>query len=1208
MNKLAKYFAFKCAKGLKERIAKLPYKVDEAEYEARLKFEIGVIVRMGYPGYFLVVQDFIAWAKANDILVGDGRGSGAGSLAAYALGITNVDPIKYDLYFERFLNPDRVSMPDFDVDFQQDRRDEVIQYVKNKYGQDKVAQIGTFGTFKAKAAIKGVARTLNVPLQKANDLCKLYPKPVHGKEVKFKEAFEKVEELAALRNSDSDEGRILRWAEQIESRVASFGIHACLHPLSEVITNEGLFPIEQLVNKKDFQILTQHGFRLATVIPAGTKPVFKLRWGYSSAGRSKEYLIATGDHRIATQKGYVNLQDLNETHYLLDNNKNLPFPDIYEFAGWFWNDGGYSEKHNRGVVCFNTIKDQEAKDRYSIYWKSQLLQTHKCSVSLETLENIESLMGLGFKPLRHLKGLPYLDTVEQKISWLRGMLSANATIQRGALRLKLTSKPLIAFIRNLLIDLGIHCGSLSQCKTMAEIKGRKINSKLSYQFEVSTLQSFKLKNIIGLVQTYKRNKIPAPHFLSKELIGQSETYDFSIINAINENEHNGFVNGLFVHNSGVVIANEPLTMTVPLAKGKKDEVVTQWDMNNIEEAGLIKFDFLGLKTLSTIQLALQHIKKNHSIDIDVYNIDLDDQEVYANLRKGDTLAVFQLEASSGIRDLTVKVRPTNIEDISAINAMYRPGPLASPKMADYLAWRAGTAEATYHHPDLEPILAATGGWIVYQEQVLRIAKDMAGYTLAEADLLRRAVGKKKEKEMNEQKANLFSGFQKKGYPIELAQTLWDEIVAFSDYGFNKSHAVAYSIITYKTAWLKTHYPVEFMAAALTCDMGNKDQMIIYIQECKRMGIPVLPPDVNESGLDFTPANGAIRFGLSAIKNVGEAANHVIKEREARGPFKDLFDFAQRVDLGVVNKKKLESLVMAGAFDFTHQNRATLITGVDLIIAYKDDLKKYQSKLETYEKKLEACEQRDADIKAGKLSDKNKPLKPLKAPEKPIAPKQPEYISTPEFSRRDLLIAEKELTGSFISGHPLDGIEKKGIYTIQRLKEASGDSADRPDSVTLLAIISDIELKETKTKQRMAFLTLEDLTGTIEAVIFPQGFNRYQEMIMKNVPLLIHANVEYADIENDETETGFITIPSLKIQSLDIVGTAALQIHETLVDVPLTMSNILAVNKAVQKAGKGEHKIRLSFTTQSSTILSPSTLIEVPNEREFKTEIYRNSRR
>lgn len=879
MNQLEKYFAFKCKKGLEERLQKIPYKVDKAAYDARLEFEIATIAKMGYPGYFLVVQDFINWAKKQNILVGDGRGSGAGSLCAFALGITNVDPIKYDLYFERFLNPARVSMPDFDIDFQKDRRDEVIQYVKNRYGADKVAQIGTFGTFKAKKSIKDIARTLGLSISMANALCKLYPKAVHGKEVKFKDAFDKVEKLAELRNSDTDEGKVLRWAEKVEGRVASFGIHA----------------------------------------------------------------------------------------------------------------------------------------------------------------------------------------------------------------------------------------------------------------------------------------------------------------------------------SGIVISSQPLSTVVPLAKGKNDEVVTQWDMINVEDVGLIKFDFLGLKTLSQMATTLQFVKENHGVEIDLTNLPLDDEKVYANLRKGDNLGIFQLEASSGIRDLTVKVRPTCIEDLAAINAMYRPGPLGSDQMNVYLKWRAGEGQPTYHHPDLAPILGETGGWLVYQEQVLRIARDMAGYSLAEADLLRRAVGKKKEKEMAEQKAGLLAGFKKKGYPESLANTLWDEIVTFADYGFNKSHAVGYSITTYKTSWLKTHYPVEFMAAALACE-DKQDQIIIYLQECKRMGIPVLPPDVNESGLIFTPRNGTIRFGLDAIKNVGEAANTIINERNARGPFKDFFDFAERIDLSTVNKKKLESLVSAGAFDFTHHNRATLLLAVDQVIDYKDELKKYQSKLETFEKKQLAYEQREEDIKAGKLSDKNKPLKSLKVPERPEAPVKPEYIVVAEMSLQDILRAEKELTGNFISGHPLDNVERRGAMTIQRLRE----DEERPNHGTLVVIISDIQLKETKDKKRMAFLKFEDLTGTIEGAIFPGNYNKHFDILMKNVPLLLGAKIDYIDIETDEGE--LVTIPSLVVQGLELIGSGAPLFQEAIADVPLDIPSILNLKKTLDKVGTGDEQLRLKFTTHSDTVISPTNLIGISNERTFRTVFHKQSRR
>lgn len=872
MNDLNKYLIFKSKKGLETRIKKLSYNVDHDVYNKRLKYELEIINRMGFAGYFLVVQDFVNWAKQNKILVGDGRGSGAGSLVAFALGITNVDPIKYDLYFERFLNPDRVSMPDFDIDFQKDRRSEVIEYVKKKHGEDKVAQIGTFGTFKAKKAIRDIARTLGYPIATAANLCKIYPKPIHGKEVSLKEALESNEELKAFRNSSGPESEILKWAEKVEGRIASFGIHA----------------------------------------------------------------------------------------------------------------------------------------------------------------------------------------------------------------------------------------------------------------------------------------------------------------------------------AGVVISSDPINQFVPLAKGKNLEVVTQWDMGNIEDIGLIKFDFLGLKTLTLIAITLDFIEKTRGIKIDIDTIPDDDQEVFNNLTKGDNIGIFQLEGSTGIRDLTVKVRPTSISDLAAIGAMYRPGPLGSPQMQTYLDWRAGVGQPHYHHKDLEPILSETGSWLVYQEQVLRIARDLAGFTLAEADILRRAVGKKKAKEMAEQKSKFFEGLKKNGYSEELGKTLWNEIDAFSDYGFNKSHAVAYAITTYKTAWLKTHYPVEFMAAALTCDSGNQDQMIVYMQECKRMGILVLPPDVNESGLIFTPVGDSIRFGLSAIKNVGEAANHILDLRQTEGNFKDFFEFCERVDLGIVNKRKLESLVLSGCFDFTHHNRSTLLQAVDSVLAYKDEHKKFQSKFATYEKKMQACADRLLEIEQGKTNPKGKALKPLSQPEMPVRPTKPVYNECQEMHLTDILNYEKSLTGQFISGHPLDNVKKKATFTIANIK----DNNLRPDYVDFIAIISEIQLKETKNKKRMAFLKLEDLTGTIDGTIFPGNYAKNLDTIIKNIPLLFTAKVDYIDSETEEGE--IILIPSLVIHSIDFVASVNPKNTEVLFEVPLNFKSISKLEYAKSKTEPGEQKLRLQFNTSSQLSLASNTLIGISNERNFRT--------
>lgn len=423
--------------------------------------------------------------------------------------------------------------------------------------------------------------------------------------------------------------------------------------------------------------------------------------------------------------------------------------------------------------------------------------------------------------------------------------------------------------------------------------------------------------------------------------------------------------------------------------------------------------------------------------------------------------------------------------------------------------------------------------------------------------------------------------------------------------FVKAHSVAYSTTSYYTAYLKTHYPVEFMAAALTCDAGNQDQMIVYIQECKRMGIPVLPPDVNESDENFSVVNNTIRFGLGAIKNVGAAANHIIQKRQELGVFTDLFDFCSRVDLGIVNRKKLDSLVLAGCFDFTHQNRATLIQAIDLILAHKDDLKRYSSKLETYQKKLLECEQRDLDIQQGKLSDKGKALKPLKQPEKPEIPKKPVYFQQEEFLLQDRLQTEKELINFFISGHPLDGLKERDITPISYLKETD---STRPEQASLLSIVSNIELKETKTKQRMAFLKLEDLSGTIDAVIFPKMYSKYRDLIIKNIPLIVNCKVEYEDIESEDSSTGYITIPSLQILSIKTVSGFNINIQQDIkLEIPLNTDNILLLNKLLTKySGKEtdiKKQINIHLTTSSNTELVIHK--QISDIRSFKTDLFRN---
>ncbi len=872
MSELEDFFVFKSEKGLKDRLKKLKYKVDEQAYWDRLNYEIGIIKRTGFVGYFLIVSDFISWSRRNSILVGPGRGSAAGSLVAYALGITNLDPIKNELYFERFLNPERISPPDIDVDFDKERRDQVIEYVKQRYGNDKVAQIGTFGTFKAKAAIKAVARTLGLPLSVAGALSNAYPKPEHGKEIPFSRAVKENVLLAHnYANKNSDEGKILSWVERVEGRVASFGIHA----------------------------------------------------------------------------------------------------------------------------------------------------------------------------------------------------------------------------------------------------------------------------------------------------------------------------------SGIVIGNDALHKLLPLARGKENEVVTQWDMNKVEQIGLIKFDFLGLKTLTVIRRAIETIKERHKVDIDIDNLDLEDDDVYQKLREGDTMGVFQLEASDGMQSLLVKIRPTCLDDITALIAMYRPGPLDSPKMQDYLNVRAGVASAKYDHPDLKPILCTTSGWLVYQEQLMAIAKDLGKYTLAEADVLRKVVGKKKKEELEREEPRFKAALKKNGYPESLASSLWNEFLPFADYAFNKSHAAAYALLVYQTAWLKTHYPAEFMAAALTCDIDNTDQVKLYLEECKRLGIKVLPPDINKSQSLFTVVSkDEIRFGLSAIKFLGEEpVRHIIAERgKGNNEYVDVFDFARRVDLGKINRRKLEALALAGAFDGFGLTRSSLLNAIESILEYKEEVKKYSSKDQTYKKKALAFLEREAEILAGAKK------KSFKAPEAPDEPEKPRALDLSEMPTAELLRNERELTGFYMSGHPLDAHQKlteRFESTVARLKW------EQPEKVELLGVIHSIEERETKAKKMMGIARLEDRTGTIAVTIFPAVWAKLKHIAKNDTVVLMYGSVEYIEAED-------ALIPTLFAKSIDVLPEAREEVSRPInLVVPLKQHMIEKVKETLDLYKGDSIKVNLSFQSEDGTIVKSDTTYTISNQdTSFKNAVYK----
>ncbi|HEV8674522.1 MAG TPA: DNA polymerase III subunit alpha, partial [Methylomirabilota bacterium] len=689
------------------------------------------------------------------IAVGPGRGSSAGSLVAYCLGITNIDPLRYSLLFERFLNPERISMPDMDVDFADDRRDEVIRYVEQKYGRDRVAQIITFNVLKAKAVIRDVGRVLGLPFGEVDRIAKLVPETLN---ITLDEA---------LRQSP---------------------------PLAEAVKTR---------------------------------------------------------------------------------------PDVAEL------------------------------------WQ-----------------------------------------------------------------------------------------------------------------------------------------------IAKRLEGLSR--------------HAG------KHAAGVVISDDPLIEHVPLYKDPKgEEVITQYPMGPIEKLGLLKMDFLGLRTLTVITNTVRFIQESRGIRLDIEQIPLDDPKTYQLLSEARTFGVFQLE-SAGMRDALRQLRPERLEDVIAMVALYRPGPMQM--IPEFTARRHRRVKPSYDHPVMEKHLQETYGIMVYQEQVLKIAADMAGFTMSEADDLRKAMGKKIPALMAEQRAKFRAGAQARGVKEKVAERVFELMEKFAGYGFNRAHATAYAIVAYQTAYLKANYPVEFMAALLTSEMANTDKVVVHIEECRAMAIDLLPPDVNVSGFRFGVAGATIRFGLGAIKNVGEkAVESVVGAREREGAFATLADFGRRVDLQLVNRRVIESLIKAGAFDSLGHTRAHLLAGLD-------------GALETGQR-----HQRERDQGQGSIFD-------LMGGGSPAAAAAPVEPPLPEWDPDQLLLYEKEVLGFYLSGHPL-----KRVWADAQRRGAigTGDLASREDGsrVILCGLVAAVREINTKNGDRMAFATLEDMDGAIEITIFPETFRQGGGHLRSGAPLLVRGRLE-----------------------------------------------------------------------------------------------------
>jgi DNA polymerase-3 subunit alpha len=750
---------------------RFPLGVPDA-HRQQADYELGVIGQMGFPGYFLVVADLVRYAQSSGIRVGPGRGSAVGSMVSYALGITQLDPIHHKLLFERFLNPERISMPDIDMDFDERRRGDMIRYATEKYGEERVAQIITYGTIKAKQAVKDSARVLGFPFATSDQITKVMPPPLMGKDVP----------LAGIFDPD--------------------------HPR------------------------------------------------YGEAGEFRALYEAN--------------------------------PDV------------------KKVV--DTARD--------------------------------------------LEGL--------KRQW------------------------------------GVHA-------------------------------------------------------------------------------------------AGVILSREPLLDVIPIHRRDQDgAIITQFDMGACEALGLLKMDFLGLRNLTILDDCLAGIKNNRGEDVVLETLDLDaDQNTYDLLGRGDTLGIFQLEGG-GMRALLRSMRPTSFADISAVGSLYRPGPMGANAHNDYADRKNGRKPAVAIHPELaeplEEILGETHGLLVYQEQVLAIAQKVAGYSLGQADLLRKAMGKKK-KEILDKEYDFFSaGMRERGYSSGAIKALWDTLVPFSDYGFNKAHSAGYGVVSYWTAYLKANYPAEYMAALLTSVKDDKDKSALYLHECRRMGIKVLPPDVNESDSNFTPRGTDIRFGLSAIRNVGEnVVGSIIETRRTKGRYKDFADFLAKVEPVVCNKKVVESLIKAGSFDsLGHTRRGLVAVHAEIIDAAMGT------------KRAEAVGQFDlfgsADEAAGPAG---------------LGLAFEIAIPSTEWDKTALLAAERDMLGLYVSDHPLFGIE----HVLSRLVDCSissltADEHTEGGIITIGGIVSGLQRKMTKQGNPWAIATLEDLEGSIEVLFFPQTYQQYAMSLSEDAVICV----------------------------------------------------------------------------------------------------------
>ena len=833
-----RYLEHIAKEGLAHRLASRPSGVPVDAYHLRLQEELAVLTHMGYAGYFLVVWDIIKFARSRGIPVGPGRGSAAGSLVAYALSITDLDPLAYNLLFERFLNPERVTMPDIDMDFCMDRRGEVINYVIEKYGEDHVCQIITFGTLGAKAAIRDVGRVMNVPYADVDRVAKLVPPQLN---ITLKDALAQEPKLQELADADARMQELLTTAQALEGLARHASTHA----------------------------------------------------------------------------------------------------------------------------------------------------------------------------------------------------------------------------------------------------------------------------------------------------------------------------------AGVVISQQPLIEHVPLYKTANDEIVTQYSMTDIEKVGLVKFDFLGLKTLTTIHRAVSIVNSGRAPRdrLDLERLSPNDPTTYALLASGKTTGIFQLE-SSGMRSLLLRIKPECFEDLIAILALYRPGPLESGMVEDFIARKRDPSKIVYDQPELEPILKETYGVIVYQEQVMAIANRMAGFSLGQADLLRRAMGKKKHEEMAKQKARFIKGATTNGFTHQKAEKIFDQMAYFAGYGFNKSHSAAYALVTFQTAYLKARHPTAFMAALLTSETGNTDKMVGYFSECRELGIRILPPDVNESQKNFTVVEDGVRFGLAAIKNVGGSAiESIIARREEGRSFSSFMDFCCRIDLQKVNKRVMEGLIKVGAFDSMGAKRAQLMAIMEHALDEANAIQRARA--------LGQTSLFDAGHEGAASSEGEAVAQPLPAVD--------------EWQQAHMLQFERELTGFYITAHPLaqhaEAVRLLSTHTTLTVHDAAEGR-----EVKVCGVIGHVRATTTKKGNRMAYVQLEDLQGLVELIVFPELYQSCSTCLTADTVVHVTGTVDHMDSGS--------RIKATKLEPLQDVQTKTVKrVMIRLTETPEAWNNLPKLQEALHRH-PGPTPVSLQFHLESRVQVESAPLPNV----------------